>query len=68
MTRIYPKITPTQMEGSLKSVWEKVFGPKKYTSKNGDKISKTSDGKLIIERSRDTDKGTKQSTYKYKDK
>lgn len=47
---------------------KKIRGPKKYTSKNGDKISKTSDGKLTIERSRDTDKGTKESTYKYKDK
>lgn len=47
------------------SLWEKIFGPKQYTSKSGDKISKTSDGKLTIERSRDTDKGTKESTYTY---
>ena len=50
------------------SLWEKVFGPKQYTSKSGDKISKTSDGKLTIERERDTDKGTKQSTYTYEGK
>lgn len=50
------------------SMWEKVFGPKTYTSKTGDKISKTSDGKLTIERSRDTNKGTKDSSYTYKGK
>ena len=41
------------------SLWEKVFGPKQYTSKSGDKISKTSDGKLTIDRSRKTNKGNR---------
>ena len=50
------------------SIWEKVFGPKKYTSKSGDKISKTSDGKLTIDRSRKTGKGNKKSTYTYEGK
>ena len=50
------------------SIWEKVFGPKKYTSKSGDKISTTSDGKLTIDRSRKTGKGNKKSTYTYEGK
>ena len=50
------------------SMWEKVFGPKTYTSKSGDKISKTSDGRLKIDRSRKTDKGNKKSSYTYEGK
>ena len=46
----------------------KIRGPKVYTSKNGTKISKTDDGTLTFSSERDTDKGTKQSTYTYEDK